>query len=186
MIRIYLASRYSRREEMEDYARQLQKLGYAIGSAWVFGNNDILGNPAEAKRFATKDRADILSSDLVLNFAEPKEVDYPRGSRHWEGGMAYERGKVCYVVGRYGIDLECIFHNLDGVVIFENWEEVLDHLKQLIIFEMARDTMRKVMSAVPAISADLLLANGDTVGRTLSDPGYSLTGIADRDNQDLL
>src|ERR1700757_716959 len=133
MLKIYLASRYARREEMEEYARRLRELGFEIGSGWVFGNRDIVGNPQLAKRFATLDRSDLLGSDLVINFAEPREVDYPRGSRHVEFGMAYERGKVCYVVGKHSTDLECVFHNLEGVVVFADWEELYPHLQQLAI-----------------------------------------------------
>jgi hypothetical protein len=144
MIKIYLASRYSRRSEMEEYARSLQDLGLEVTSQWVFGERSILDNPADAKQFATMDRTDILRSDLIINFAEAKEVDYPRGSRHTEFGMAYQAGKVCYVVGRWGMELENIFHNLEGVVIFENWGTLYAHLEQLLIFERARRIMLKV------------------------------------------
>jgi hypothetical protein len=167
MITVYLASRYARREEMEGYARRLEDLGYAIGSHWVYGKRDILANPGEAKRFATLDRGDILRSDLIISFAEPKEVDYPRGSRHWETCTAYERGKVVYIVGRFGVELECVFHNLDGIVIFDNWEILLPHLENLIIFEKARDDMRQISP------------NGDNPywmpipGHRIADPGHS-------------
>lgn len=144
MLTVYFASRYARREEMEGYARVLQALGYAIGSQWVFGNRDIVGNPEKVRHFVTLDRGDLLSSNLIISFAEPKEVDYPRGSRHWETAMGYERGKVVYIVGRFGVELECVFHNLEGIVIFDNWETLLSHLTQLIVFDKAWDTMRKI------------------------------------------
>ena len=144
MIKVYLASRYSRRPEMAEYAGRLQALGFSIVSEWVFGNRSILDSPGEAKKFVTADRQDILHSDLIINFAEPKEVDYPRGSRHWEAGAAYERGKVLYVVGRFGTALECAFHNLEGIVIFENWEALYPHLEALAIYEKAKDFMRSI------------------------------------------
>jgi hypothetical protein len=155
MIRIYLASRYSRRIEMEDFARALQELGFEITSEWVWGQRDIVGNPEQAQHYATLDRLDLLRAELVINFAEPKEVDYPRGSRHVEFGMAYERGKVCYVVGRHGTSLECVFHNLKGVVIFKDWEELYSHLQQLAIFATAKRTMKAVAIEAVAIAVPL-------------------------------
>lgn len=134
---------------MEQYARALQGLGFEIVSEWVWGDRDIVGQPKNAKQFATMDRGDLLRSDLVINFAEPKELDYPRGSRHVEFGMAYERGKVCYVVGQYGPDLECIFHNLEGVVIFRDWEELYPHLQQLVIFAKAKQAMEEAAAWQP-------------------------------------
>jgi len=169
MIKIYLASRYGRREEMEGYARLLQNLGFEIASKWVWGAQDIIGNPQDAKHFATQDRADVLRSDLVINFAEAKEIDYPRGSRHTEFGMAYQAGKVCYVVGRWGTELENIFHNLEGVVIFENWESTYAHLAQLIVFERARRIMLKLNGLMPC--------DGSTISRgphQIFDPGHSM------------
>ena len=168
MIKIYLASRYSRRVEMEDYARDLQELGFEITSEWVFGQRDVVGNPEQVKHYATLDRMDVLRSDLVINFAEPKEVDYPRGSRHVEFGMAYERGKVCYVVGRHGTSLECVFHNLEGVVIFMNWEELYAHLQQLAVFGNAKATMDIVVAAVSL--SDEFLRSEETA--EIRDPAY--------------
>jgi hypothetical protein len=174
MLKIYLASRYSRRPEMEEYARQLQGLGFEIGSGWVWGNHDIVGNPRQAQHFATLDRSDLLRSDLVINFAEPKELDYPRGSRHTEFGMAYERGKVCYVVGSYGTELENIFHSLEGVVIFADWQELYPHLQQLAIFAKAKAIMETVVEAYPPPEG-LLVCDGETPSRNIFDPGHGQT-----------
>jgi hypothetical protein len=165
MIKIYLASRYARRKEMEEYAGRLQELGFEIVSGWVYGARDIVSNPREAKRFATLDRSDLLRSDLVINFAEPKEVDYPRGSRHVEFGMAYERGKVCYVVGKHSTELECIFHNLEGVVVFSGWEELYPHLQQLAIFAKAKAIMETIQEG-------LLVYDDSTVNHNVFDSGY--------------
>jgi hypothetical protein len=180
MIKIYLASRYSRREEMEGYARLLQNLGFEIASQWVWGDRSILGNPKDAKQFAVMDWTDVLRSDLVINFAEAKEVDYPRGSRHTEFGMAYQAGKVCYVVGRWGTELENIFHNLEGVIIFENWESTYAHLEQLLIFERARRIMLKISGLTGPSGAigsnGLALCDGSMVSRgpyQIDDPGHS-------------
>jgi nucleoside 2-deoxyribosyltransferase len=148
MLKIYLASRYSRREEMSEYAKALQDLGFEIVSTWVKGDRDILGNPEKAKEFATQDRYDLLRADIVINFAEPKEVDYPRGSRHTEFGMAYERGKVCYVVGIHGIELENVFHHLEGVLVYESWDVLLRHLQELGVYAYARSFMDREIDCI--------------------------------------
>jgi hypothetical protein len=149
MIKIYLASRYARREDMAEYARVLQELSFEITSDWVWGTHDIVGNPGNTKKFATMDRRDLLRADIVINFAEPKELDYPRGSRHTEFGMAYERGKVCYVVGIHGVELENIFHNLEGVLVYEAWEDLLPHLQQLAIYARAKTFMETITGGPP-------------------------------------
>jgi hypothetical protein len=141
MFKIYLASRYARREEMEKYADALRALGFEIVSDWVYGDRDTLSQPGFTQKFATLDRADLLRADIVINFAEPKEIDYPRGTRHTEFGMGYERGKVCYVVGKFGIGLENIFHSLKGVLVYENWEALLPHLRELAVYGTAKDFM---------------------------------------------
>jgi hypothetical protein len=144
MIKVYLASRYARREDIEKYAHTLQALGFEIASTWVFGERDIVGSPSETKTFATMDRLDLLGADIVINFAEPKEVDYPRGSRHTEFGMAYERGKVCYVVGKFGTALENVFHSLEGVLVYEDWGSLYSHLQELAVYGKTKDIMEKI------------------------------------------
>jgi hypothetical protein len=130
MIKIYLASRYSRREEMERYARELEVLGYGITSRWVNGNHTSgphpdMNDPIN-RRLAENDRNDVLAADLVISFTETEL--FPRNSRHCEFQIAYEHGKICYLVGPY----ENIFHWLPGVKRFNNWQDLTEHLKDLV------------------------------------------------------
>ena len=129
MIKVYLASRYARREEMEKYARRLQKLGVEIVSRWVWGSHSLsladgqdlnISDPRNGK-LAREDREDVLEAGIVLNFTESDL--FPRGSRQTEFGMAYESYKICVIVGPF----ENLFHHLPGVLKFETFEEVIQN-----------------------------------------------------------
>lgn len=65
-MRIYLASRYSRREELCEYRSQLEAMGHTITSRWLNGNHQVddkglsvEASRAERERFAHEDFADL-------------------------------------------------------------------------------------------------------------------------------
>jgi hypothetical protein len=143
---VYLAARYSRREEISGYARALAELGFTITSRWIAGGHTSGVQPDMTlsinKILAHHDRTDILKSDFVIHFTEDETTLYPRGSRHTELGIAYERGKVNYVIGPY----ENIFHHLDGLLRFETWKEFFVHFQEVARFLKMRNLMRLVSS----------------------------------------
>lgn len=125
---IYLAGRYSRREELCAYKRQLVSLGHTVSSRWLNGNHQIddEGLSVEAKaeertRFALEDWFDLLAAECCIAFTEPPRGTSSRGGRHVELGAALALEQIVYVVGHR----ENVFCCLPQVRFHEEWESCL-------------------------------------------------------------
>jgi hypothetical protein len=123
-MKIYLAARYSRREELCLYAKNLRQMGFTITSRWLNGNHQISddGLSAEAKaeertRFALEDYEDLMAADICINFTETPRGTNSRGGRHVEFGAALAAGKRVIVVGHR----ENVFHCLPQVEFYATW-----------------------------------------------------------------
>lgn len=138
-MKIYLAARYSRREELCGYRAELEAMGHTVTSRWLNGSYQIdekgkpigdhgealveTGETTEADRlrahFVTEDCEDVRSADCVISFTEPpRSALGNRGGRHVEFGMAVALGKLLIVVGHR----ENLFHYLPNVVFRFDWE----------------------------------------------------------------
>ncbi|MHB1762642.1 MAG: hypothetical protein ACYCS4_07885 [Acidimicrobiales bacterium] len=144
---VYLAARYSRREELCRYKTDLEAAGYQVPARWLLGEHQVHGLeaaraveadgpvPAEqAVLFAEDDIEDLLGADIIVNFTEAPRSGATRGGRHVELGVALGLKRVgagrhdIYVVG----PLENVFHALpeiDGR--FDTWEQCLEHLREV-------------------------------------------------------
>lgn len=142
MRRIYLAARYSRREEMARYAADLEALGYTVTSRWhQEGKTPLPGIHTEklrrrAGRFAQEDAEDTKDADLFIAFtttpmasevpgAGVRATEQENGGTHVEFGIAYALGKELWVVG----PRENVFHCLPGLRIFPDWSGALQKLE---------------------------------------------------------
>lgn len=119
----YLAGRYARRQELRAVAEELQELGHAVTSRWLFVDASLPdrllprgGRPAE---IAEMDFDDVKRADVCLAFTEPANGPQGRGGRHVELGIALALGQRVVVVG----PREHIFHCLPHVEQYENWAE---------------------------------------------------------------
>lgn len=126
MVKIYLAARYSLREDMEKIADRLVDMGYDITSQWVYGAEEFPGQTREEN--AIMDRDDVKRCDMLICFTEPKGTPVAGGGRHSEFGMAVAYGKRVAICG----PKEQIFHWLPGVEQFDSLGEMLDILNQEI------------------------------------------------------
>ena len=101
-MKIYLAARYSRIDEINEYADQLRKAGYQVDARWLLGNHQIhegvdkvegatVSVPMEGQSFALDDVADLQDAEVVISFTEPPRSTSSRGGRHVEFGMALAR-----------------------------------------------------------------------------------------------
>lgn len=124
-MRLYLAAKYSRRDELNRYAEDLRGLGHVVNCRWLSEHDLPVGAPPEGGlRFALDDIEDIRAADLLIAFTE--EPGKPgagrnRGGRHVELGIAIGRGMPVYVVGWR----ENVFCYLPEVIFFETWPEAL-------------------------------------------------------------
>lgn len=114
MLNVYLAGRYSRREELVGYANQLVDAGFTVTSTWLNGHHDYKeqydlssATHVEAMRkFATEDIDDVKRADVLIAFTEEPRKTATRGGRHVEFGYALGMGKNVIVVG----PLENVFY----------------------------------------------------------------------------
>jgi hypothetical protein len=140
-MRVYLAARYSRHPEMQQYAADLEAIGVEVTSRWINGSHQIMLNgealgperealfetahesmEAQRREFALHDWWDVMEADVVVSFTEqPRTAGNSRGGRHVEFGAALAAGKRCIVVGWR----ENVFHCLPEVEFFKTWTEAM-------------------------------------------------------------
>jgi nucleoside 2-deoxyribosyltransferase len=112
MFKIYLAARYSRREEMKDHAEKIEALGFEVTSRWVGGTHDLskggqlpdgdyIMAAEKARRYAMEDWTDLKAADLVVLFTDPEGSPAARGGKDVEWGMAIQAQKHLWLVGPY-------------------------------------------------------------------------------------
>jgi len=129
VLKIYLAARYSRREELLRYAADLEERGYTVTSRWLQGSHQIddVGLSVEAKReererFAREDWEDLKGADACISFTEVLRTSNSRGGRHVEFGGALAFGQTVIVIG----PRENVFHCLAQVKLFPDWESFVE------------------------------------------------------------
>lgn len=135
-MRIYLAARYSRREELLGYKRALEAGGHEVTSRWLAGAHQwdpvaagiespesaIETVPVEAVRFALDDIEDLQRAGLLIAFTErPRANLASRGGRHVELGMAIALDKPILIVG----PRENVFCTLPGIQVYPDWGALL-------------------------------------------------------------
>jgi hypothetical protein len=129
-MKIYLASQYSWRNLIKGYAKQLESLGHEITSTWLQERKG-LGTELDelSNRFlrehAKADYNDIVKADCVILFSVGPTELTKRGGRHVEFGLGYALGKQMIVCG----PKENIFHYLDDVICFNNFEDLFKAFK---------------------------------------------------------
>ncbi len=125
-MRIYLAARYSRREELNIYAEPLRALGYTVDARWLLGVHQAADDDETRwAEFAQDDIEDLVASDIVVSFTEPpRSAGGNRGGRHVEHGMALALGKTVCVVG----PAENVFHAVPQVRRFKTFPELYRYL----------------------------------------------------------
>lgn len=93
-MKIYLAARYGRREELCGYRAELEAMGHVVTSRWLNGDHQVSddglslpGTPRQARQFADDDLVDLCDSDAIVSFSEPPRSVPNRGGRHVEFGI---------------------------------------------------------------------------------------------------
>ena len=124
MARIYLAGRYSRREELCEVRDYLTARDHQVVARWLDGNHQLVergisteAGDAERARFAREDWEDMAAADWVISFTESPRAAPSRGGRHVEFGGALALRKRCIIVG----PRENVFHHLPQVEWFPDW-----------------------------------------------------------------
>ena len=133
-MRIYLAARYSRREELCGYARILEAAGHEITSRWLDGGHQIPPDQeeavvrAEGERFAREDIEDVRRAECVIAFTEQPREGTSRGGRHVELGLALAWEKRLRIVG----PRENVFCWLPEVMVYPTFEDLMACLNHAV------------------------------------------------------
>lgn len=93
----YLAARFHRRPELEQYVPLFNKAGFDITARWVFGGEEGLLR----SDISIMDLEDVKNADVMVLFTEEYGVPQSGGGRFVEFGYAMALGKECYVIGDY-------------------------------------------------------------------------------------
>jgi hypothetical protein len=121
-MRIYLAARFDRSDEMRDIAASLARAGHVVTSRWIHRRQtgpDLVS--------ATEDIEDLAAADCLVSFTEHPTRNVPwaaRGGRHVEFGLALALGRRLCIVG----PRENVFHHVPRVEIFPSATELLEAL----------------------------------------------------------
>lgn len=140
-MRVYLAARYGRREELLAYRQDLESVGIEVTAHWLGGPSQrllsgaVLTPEQEAiiesdlasptattlgGMCAMQDVRDVQGADVVVSFTENlKSSTRGRGGRHVEFGLGWALGKTMMLVG----DPEHVFHCLPDVRRYGSWGE---------------------------------------------------------------
>lgn len=131
LMRIYLASRYSRITEMRNYTAQLAEIGHEVTSRWVHRAYQIVTDEYKddlhhlEARCAEEDLEDLRAAECIICFSEPPRSTTSRGGRHVEFGAAVAWGTRLILVG----PRENVFHYVPQVEVYETWEELRQFLQ---------------------------------------------------------
>ena len=123
---IYIAGRYSRRDEFRQVRDKLIKRGHTVTSRWLDENEPLqsqMGQHSSEWYRETQhvDLVDVARADSMLFFAEDPLVGTPRGGRHVEFGFALALGRAMYVIG----PRENVFHYNPTVIHYDSLEDFL-------------------------------------------------------------
>jgi len=128
-MKIYLAARYSRNDEMRGVRDVLTAYGHEVTSRWIdqhggeleksFTPEALAADPEGCALFARADVEDLEAADTVISFTS--EGGGGKGGRHVEFGLAAALGKRMIIVG----PLENIFHTLPIVEHYPSWSGLL-------------------------------------------------------------
>lgn len=128
-MKVYLASMYSTRSEINTYAKDLRKVGIEVTSTWLkephATDTQIYElRPDKNEEYAVADLRDIDRADWFVFFSKSPDIPTIRGGRHVEFGYALASHKPILVVG----PKENIFHYLSEVEHVDTWEAALMYL----------------------------------------------------------
>lgn len=126
-MKVYIASRYSRKNEMREHAKRLRESGIEVTSRWLeekYAPGTTLDELTDefCTETARTDFADIDKANAILFFSENPLLGTPRGGRHVEFGYALAASKLVHVIG----PRENIFHYLPGVKHYDNVDQFLE------------------------------------------------------------
>lgn len=117
-MKVYLAARFSDREQMAAIGDQLKSKGVEITARWIYGGEEGLTR----QEIAVLDLADVDACDTLLLFTLPRGTPVTGGGRHTEFGYALRGGKTCTVIG----PREHVFCHAPNVNVYATLDEWIE------------------------------------------------------------
>lgn len=135
-MKIYIAARYGRKDELKKLFAQIELAGHKCTSRWISEGEE----GKTQMEAAMMDVDDVLRADALVFVGEPSGSVNRGGGRWFEFGVAYHAGKTCYTIltregeigeGHFGSreGHESVFTHLPSVVNFYSHEDFLEHLE---------------------------------------------------------
>jgi nucleoside 2-deoxyribosyltransferase len=124
---VYLAARYSRRDELNRYREQLSGQGITVTSHWLTADPPVpVADLTDThwRELAETDIDDIRRADALVAFAE--DSGGGGGGRHVELGVAVALEKFVVVVG----SPEHLFHRLPQIRVQPDWNGAFQALRE--------------------------------------------------------
>ena len=130
-VKVYIASHFSRKNEVRMAAQELRALDIDVVSTWhreTTKSNSIMhkGNARTWRKYALSDLNELCGCTHFVLFSMGATKKFSRGSHCWEAGFASGQGKKCIVVG----ERQVIFHYLPGERICKTWASAKRYLKK--------------------------------------------------------
>ena len=129
-MKIYLAARFEKKNDMRDVRDFLVNDGHEVTSRWidVEHEEDAAHTVTDAHRieYAKMDVDDVLAADALVAFSDPRSAPGSGGGRHVEFGIALHAGKDIIVVGPKG---EHIFHWCQDVLHVDDIDALAEILQ---------------------------------------------------------
>jgi nucleoside 2-deoxyribosyltransferase len=130
-MKIYLAARFSRRDELIQRKEALESFGFVVTSRWLTDHyaewvsiDPTTVAPEERGRWAMGDLSDIEECQCLIHFTGNAEIGYSTGGRHTEMGYALALGKQIIVCGpRENIFCDLDFHH-PNVQWIPDWTQI--------------------------------------------------------------
>ena len=152
---VYLAGPYAARDLLGQYARELEQIGYRVGTRWLSEDHSITPateGPAlaladeQAASHAHDDLIDVGKADILIAFTAAAVLpEYDRatrgtsGGRHIETGYALALKKPVVLVGQP----ENVFHRMPRVTRCADWHGALIEMSARLVHYW-RDAPRAV------------------------------------------
>ena len=122
----YLAGRFSRKDELAGYAKDLEAAGHTVTSRWLTGTHDATSEREltsdELAEFAYEDLDDIDDSDIFVLFTETPDAGYTSGGRMVEFGYAMNHTSRFIRVMVVGPRENVFTHILNADCVFPDWQ----------------------------------------------------------------
>lgn len=139
-MKIYLAARYSRREELCGYRTILEAHGHVVTSHWLNGEHkalDAIGTQDDKAQWSFEDIEDIEEAEALFLFTEAadatREGSGGRGGKWVEFGYALAMCKTIVIIGPQPSNT---FTALPGIDVYPDITTYLFHERMLFHAEL--------------------------------------------------